>query len=182
MNTKRLLQFGIVALLMASASATNGHAEEAISLRIIPIPKREHGYSNFESVVITSQEELDAFLLKESKGQDMGWNNWEGFEKAIALAKIEFNRESLVLLRHTEGSGSVQVNFRKPLLEDKKVICQIDRKEPEMGTADMAYYCFALTVAKTHVKQVELKLSGKKAAILSIEKGSSNKPDSGDGK
>jgi hypothetical protein len=183
MNTKRLFQFGIVALLMASASATNVHAEEASSFRIIPIPKREHGYSNFNSAVIASQNDLDMFLQKDSKRQGMGWNNREDFEKTLARAKIDFNRESLVLLRHTEGSGSVQVNFRKPLFKEKRIICLIDRKEPEMGTADMAYYCFALAVAKTDVTDVELRISGRTVIILSVRKEeTSNKRNAGDGK
>ena len=168
MNTKCLSLFVMVGFLMASA--TNARAKETASSRIILIPKRENGYSNFESVVITSQDDLDMFLQKKSKGQGMGWNNRKDFEKAIAQAKLDFNRESLVLLRHTEGSGSVQINFRKPLLKKNRIICQIDRKEPETGTADMAYYCFALAVVKADVMKVELKVLGRKPIIISLKK------------
>ncbi len=183
MNKTCLLQLGMVALLVVFVSASNIRAEEAASLRIIPIPKEEHGYSNFESTVITSQSDMDTFLQKGSKGQDMGWNNRADFEKALAQAKLDFDRESLVLLRHTEGSGSVQINFRQPRFKEKNIICQIDRKEPEMGTTDMAYYCFALAVAKTDVTEVEMQISGRKPIILSLRKEkASNKPDTGDGK
>ncbi len=183
MNTKYLLQSGIVALLILPVFATNVLSEEVEALRTIPIPKREHGYSNFESTVITSHNALDTFLQKKSKGQDMGWNNRDDFEKVLVKAKLNFSRESLVLLRHTEGSGSVQITFRKPRLKKKRVICQIDRKEPETGTADMAFYCFALAVAKTDVTEVELRIPGRKPIILSLRKEKpSNKPDAGDGK
>ena len=41
------------------------------SVRMIPIPKRDHGYSNFDSTVIMSQVALDKFL-KEFKGRIAG--------------------------------------------------------------------------------------------------------------
>jgi hypothetical protein len=182
MKTIGLLLLVMVGCIIVSASATNARAKETASSRIIPIPKREHGYSNFESTVITSQDDLDSFLPKKSKGKDMGWNSRKDFEKAIAEANLDFEREALVLLRHTEGSGSVQITFRESRLIKDKLVCQIDRKEPGMGTADMAYYCFALAVVKTDVTQVELKVAGRKPVILSLKKESSNKPDAGAGK
>ncbi len=182
-NMTYLIRLGMIALLMVSASASNIQGEETVSFRIVPIPKGEHGYSNFESTVIASPSELDAFLQNGSKGQNRAWNNRTDFEKALAQAKLDFARESLVLLRHTEGSGSVQVNFRQPEIKDKRIICQIDRKEPEMGTADMAYYCFALVAAKTDVTEVELKVSGRKPIIISVGKEQvPNQTDSGSGK
>ncbi|MDP2991557.1 MAG: hypothetical protein Q8O57_13435, partial [Kiritimatiellota bacterium] len=172
MNKTYLIRLGTVALLVVTVFASNIHGEEAASFKIVPIPKEEHGYSNFESTVITSQSELDTFLQKGSKRQDMGWNNRADFEKALAQAKLDFDRESLVFLRHTEGSGSVQVNFRQPRVKERKLICQIDRKDPEgAGTGDMAYYCFALAVVKADVEAVEMQASGRKPIILSITKG-----------
>ena len=183
MKTKRLLLLVVLGFLMAAAFATSSHAEETASTRTVPIPKREHGYSNFKSTVITSLDHLDRFLRKESKNKDMGWNNRKEFEKAIAEAKLDFDRESLVLLRHTEGSGSVQINFREPLIKKSRAICQIDRKEPEVGTADMAFYCFAVAVVKTDILDIELKVSGKKSIIIPLKKQrTSNKTDAGDGK
>jgi hypothetical protein len=182
MKTKSLLLVVMVGYIIANASATKAHGEDAPSSRTIPIPTREHGYSNFESTVIASQDDLDLFLLKKSKAKNMGWNSRKDFEKAIAEATLDFGREALVLLRHTEGSGSVQITFRESRLIKDKLVCQIDRKEPGMGTADMAYYCFALAVVKTEVAQVELKVAGRKPVILSLKKESSNKPDAGAGK
>ncbi len=182
MKTKSLLLFVMVGYIIAHASATEAHGKDAASSRTIPIPKREHGYSNFESTVIASQDDLDSFFLKTFKAKSMGWNNRKDFEKAIATAKLDFEREALVLLRHTEGSGSVQITFRESLLIKDRIVCQIDRKMPEMGTADMAYYCFALAVVKTKVTQVELKVAGRKPVILSLKKEPSNKPDAGNGK
>ena len=171
MNKTCLIHLGTVAFSVVVLLASSIRAEEEASFKIVPIPKEEHGYSNFETMVIKSQKELDTFLQKGSTGQGMGWNNRADFEKALAQAKLDFDRESLVLLRHTEGSGSVQVNFRQPRVKDKTLICQIDRKEPEMGTADMAYYCFALAVVKADLAAVEMQVSGRKPIVLSIAKG-----------
>lgn len=125
--------------------------------RTIPIPKRENGYSNFASIAFMSREAMDAFLADTST--KIGWNNRQEFEEALLNAKVDFSKEALVLLRHTEGSGSVQVTFEKPELQDRKLICAIrGRPIPPGygGTADMAYYCFAVVVSKSEVSQVEL--------------------------
>lgn len=169
MNTKCLQQTVMIVLLLL-AGCTQGD-EGAPSVRTIPIPKREHGYSNFDSTAIASQEALDRFLETGSKAEKMGWNNRVDFDKALAAAGLNFDKEVLVLLRHTEGSGSVQVDFRPPTVEKDKVICRIDRREPEVGTADMAYYCFALAVAKSGITGVELRVSGREAIILPVEAG-----------
>lgn len=183
MKKTYLTQLGVAALLMVIFFAPNVHSKDATFFRIVPIPKEDHGYSNFESTVITSHGELDAFLQKDSKGQGMGWNNRLDFENALTKARLDFNQEALVLLRHTESSGSVQVNFRKPRLKGRKLICRIDRNDPKMGTTNMAYYCFALVVVKTDIKEVELNISGKKPIILSVRREQpSNKTTTGYGK
>ncbi len=142
-------------------------ASEEKPFRRIPIPEREHGYSGFESVMIRSQAELDRFLRK-IRGQD-GWNNRTGFEEAIEKAELDFTKEVLVLLRHTESSGSVQVTFEEPKLRDGTLSWNIAREVPFMGTHDMAYYGFALAVSKANVEKVELDLQGTKVVRISAD-------------
>jgi hypothetical protein len=128
------------------------------SFRVIPIPTREHGYGSFESIVFRSQKDLDSFLTGPST--QGGWNNRKGFEDALLNAKVDFSKEALVLLRHTEGSGSVKVTFETPILQGRNLICEIKGTPIPpgyMGTADMAYYCFAVAVSKADVNQVELR-------------------------
>ena len=125
--------------------------------RIIPIPIREHGYNSFESTVLMSQQDLDSFLKDTAtKG---GWNNRQGFEDALLDAKLDFSKEALVLLRHSEGSGSIKVTFNTPVLKDRTLVCEIHGRPVPPGygvTFDMAYYGFALAVSKAHVSRVEL--------------------------
>jgi hypothetical protein len=131
--------------------------ESAQSFRIIPIPIRETGYSNFASIVFMSKKDLDSFLTDTST--QIGWNNRQGFEDALLNANLDFSKEALVLLRHTEGSGSVQVTFETPILQDRNLLCEIrGRPIPPgyAGTGDMAYYCFAVALSKAQVSQVEL--------------------------
>jgi hypothetical protein len=122
------------------------------SFRVIPIPKRG-GYSNFESIVLMSKDNLDSFL------KDTSTRVSPEFVDALLNAKLDFTKEALVLLRHTEGSGSIQVTFETPILQGRRLLCEI-RGKPlppgSLGTADMAYYCFAVAVSKAHVSQVEL--------------------------
>ena len=144
----------LLAILFQPCQSTNKGTQ---SFRIIPIPKREHGYSNFASIAIKSKDELDSFL-KDTSTQ-VGWNNRQEFEDALRTANVNFTEEALVLLRHTEGSGSVQVIFETPILQDGKLLCEIRGKPipPGFGgTTDMADYCFAVVVSRSHVNQVEL--------------------------
>src|SRR5687768_15497822 len=105
-----------------------GHVidESAQSFRIISIPTKENGYSNFASIVFMSKKDLDSFLTDTSA--QSGWNNRQGFEDALLNAKVDFSKEALVLLRHTEGSGSVKVTFETPVLQERKLLCEIQGK------------------------------------------------------
>jgi hypothetical protein len=107
--------------------------------------------------VIMSQKDLDSFLTGTST--QIGWNSRQAFEDALRDAKLDFSKEALVLLRHTEGSGSVPVTFETPFLRERALVCEIrGRPIPSGygGTADMAYYCFAVAVSKAHVSEVML--------------------------
>ena len=91
------------------------------------------------------------------------------FENAITNAKIDFSKENLVFLRHTETSGSVRIDFHLPVIENEKLISRIDRIQPQIGTADMAYYCYAVAFSKkSGVTEVELRVPGKKTIVLPI--------------
>ena len=106
--------------------------------------------------MITSQKELDSFL---ADSRQRGWNGRQAFEDALVNAKLDFSKEALVLLRHTEGSGSVRVAFETPVLSDRNLLCKIEGRPIPPGyggTADMAYYCFAVAVSKAQVSKVEL--------------------------
>ena len=129
-------------------------AEDVMGFRVIDVPKEEHGYQFFESQVIGSQEQFDTFI-KQVEAQEY-WNNRDGFLKALGEAKVDFASESLVLIRHTEGSGSTQVSSPECQLQGEKLACKIQRISPEVGTADVAFYCFGLVVQKDKVKQVEV--------------------------
>ncbi|UCE50262.1 MAG: hypothetical protein JSW47_08870 [Phycisphaerales bacterium] len=168
---------GIALMIAAAISAlamsvvAEGAPKESNTFRLIPIPKREHGYRSMESVVIRTETDLAGFLKRVRR--QGGWNKRRAFEDAIKKAKVDLGKEALVFLRHTEGSGSVRVTFETPILRAPVLTCRITRKVPEMGTADMAYYCFALAVSKSDVGKVTLHVQGKKAIELSVGQGQS---------
>lgn len=160
----------VVAVSVLSFVQDVGAADEK-GFRTVPIPEREHGYSGFESVVIDSQTGLDALLKRVKAGE--GWNDGAKFIAAVKEAKIDFSKEALVLLRHTEGSGSTRVEFSNPKLRDGTLQYEIIRKTVEIGmvgTADMAFYCFALAVKKTAVNKVKLRIAGRKPVVLLVGK------------
>jgi len=152
-RVKIMLWCLVLAILFHAGQSTNEGTEP---FRIIPIPKREIGYSHFGSMVLMSENDMDSFL---NKTFTQSWNNRQEFEDALRNAKLDFTKEALVLLRHTEGSGCVEVIFEKPVLQDRKLLCEI-RGIPIPpgygGTADVADYCVALSASKSRVSHVEL--------------------------
>lgn len=161
-------QIQLVALTLLAFFSMNANSQAADEVRVIAIPARENGYSNFETMVIASQADLDQFVKKVAS--QPGWNEPANFTKAITEAKLDFAKEVLVLIRRDEGSGSVQVTFHKPVVEGKKAICKIDRKVPEIGTADMAFYCHALAVTKDGPTEVELQVQGGQPVTIPLKK------------
>jgi hypothetical protein len=128
--------------------------ESGTSFRTINIHQREIGYSYFDSMAITSSQDFKAFL--EEISQQLYWNNRQDFVDALLKAQVDFNQEALVLLRHDEGSGAVRVSFETPVLQEKTLLCEIRGELRGLGTADMAYHCFALAVSKSLVNKVQL--------------------------
>lgn len=142
----------LVALVVGCSRQPAGG--QTVPFRRISVPERENGYNHFGSMVIGSQEDLDAFLESTS---GVGWNLRNEFEDALRGANVDFEREALVLLRHTEGSGSILVTVRPPSLEGRRFIVELDVSTPSSGTTDMAYYCYAFAVSKSRVSEVELR-------------------------
>ena len=138
--------------MLLHPNVSNNQNESAF--RTIKIYQRELGYNYFDSMAITTSEDFNAFLAEIP--QQIGWNGRQEFIDALVNAKIDFNREALVLLRHDEPSGSVVVSFETPVLKEKTLVCEIRGKSTSAGTADMAYHGFALAVSKSLVNQVEL--------------------------
>lgn len=163
----------IIGVMACVQPAVTGEQEtKKDSFRVITIPDREYGYSNFESTVIRSKTELDSFIEKVSGKGTRGWNNRKDFVDGIITAAVDFENEVLVLVRHTEGSGSVRVALKTTMVKGETLVCTIERKVPEDCTKDMAYYCFALAVSKSVVQEVEMSI-----VLPIVGKEGANKPD-----
>jgi len=151
---KKLL-FATLAILFASCSSntpiinTNNTIATEKSIKNIPIPFRDFGYSYFPSKVIFSQKAFDAFLRKIA--------NSNGFHKKIEIlealqnANIDFKKSNLLFYRITEPSGSIHVDVDNSniILNNNDIIINIKETTPSVGTADMAYYALAYEVNKT---------------------------------
>jgi hypothetical protein len=128
--------------------------ESEPAFRTINIYLTDNGYQYFDSMVITSSQDFKAFL--EEVSQQGYWSNKQAFVDALLNAKIDFNQEALVLLRHTEGSISARVSFETPVLKEKTLVCEIRGELNGAGLGTVAYYGFALVVSKSLVDKVQL--------------------------
>jgi hypothetical protein len=54
---------------------------------------------------------------------------------------------------HSETSGSNRIELGHPIFDNNKVVVELTRKVPALGTADMAYYAYAYEIDKA-IKQV----------------------------
>jgi len=127
--------------------------ESGSSFRIINIYQRESGYNYFDSMAITSAEDFKAFLEEVSRQQY--WSNKQGFIDALLQAKVDFNQEALVLLRH-DAAGAARVTLETPVLQDKTLLCEIRSELLGASAGDMPFHCFALAVSKSVVNKVQL--------------------------
>ncbi|MDP8239031.1 MAG: hypothetical protein P9X24_08065 [Candidatus Hatepunaea meridiana] len=134
--------------------------------RIIPIRACENGYSNFKSTVIVSENDLEDFLKKTC--MRFGWNNRKDFEETLYNAEVDFHKEALVLLRHSDCSGSITVRIETPVLKSKTLYCRISRNVPLIATCDLVSYCLAIAVDKDAVHKVEFNNNQNKKVQLTI--------------
>ncbi len=158
----RILPLFSLALIMTACTSTPINSGE--SFRQINIPKREHGYSQFKSQAIKSEAELQKFLEITKK---RAWNNGKTVRETLNAANVDFATESIVLLRHTEGSGSTAVSVSAEMEGTTFVVNVTRKRSGMMGTADMAYYCFAYVVPK-FVAKAEIR-TGKKADVVQLK-------------
>ncbi|CAA6804672.1 MAG: Unknown protein [uncultured Sulfurovum sp.] len=117
------------------------------SILQIAIPVREHGYSNFDTQVLSSNFELETFIA--TVEAQKSWNEKENFLSSLTLLPIDFKEYNLLLYRMTETSGSTVLAVDAPRGTNKHVLIEIGKDKPSMGTADMAYYALAYKVAKS---------------------------------
>lgn len=159
---KSLLLIGFLFLFAAS----QGIAEVISGFRAVDVPQDESGYHYFESRVINTQEQFETFV-KQIKAQEY-WSHRDDFLGAIGKANVDFIHESLVLVKHTEGSVSTTVNHMLQLQGDK-LICKIETVKPQGAMLGaVADYCFAIVVEKDKVKEVEVRIDDKPGEVLEV--------------
>jgi hypothetical protein len=159
--------FSMLLTLVAALSFAPA-AELSVAFRRVDIPLREHGYFSLQSSVIRSAEELQALL--DAQAENTGWNNPEGFRKALLAADIDWQTEALVLLLHSESSGSIRIHLGEPVLKDGTLTLPLARKQPQgFGTADMAGYAFALVLNRQQVQKVILAPEGRDPTAVTLK-------------
>lgn len=124
-------------------------------MRVLVVPKDEHGYGGFGSLVINSLAQFDSF--KETLERQAGWNDLDKFLQVLDQARVDFERESLVLIRQGDGSSSLNVGLESPRLRGDTLTC-IVRITGNHSNRDVKYRCFALAVEKRKISRVEVRV------------------------
>lgn len=131
--------------------------EEPKKFRVIDIPMCAHPYSRFPSTVVRTKVQYETFLKELKDGDPL--NLGKKFTEALKKSDVDFEKETLVLLRHDEPSTSTKVRFETPALKERVLTCIIKIEQPKYGHTDcLAFWCLAVIVDKTHVKWVELQV------------------------
>ena len=121
-----------------------------IRMSILAIPNRQHVYSKFEDTVLRSQDELDSFIENMESESDYATSVTD----ALKALEVDFTSKNFLFFTHTETSGSNQIELGYPVFDSNKVVVELARKIPEIGTADMAYYAYAYEVDKAIEKVI----------------------------
>jgi hypothetical protein len=125
-------------------------------VRVLAIPREEHGYGGFKSQVIDSRQQFDAF--KATVEGQTGWNDRPGFLRVLGQARIDFERESLVLIRQADGSSSQSVSLGTLWVWGDTLHCTVRVTDHSPSTRDMQYRCFAVVVEKRKIARVEVRV------------------------
>jgi len=150
---KKLLLLITLTILFISCASDSKNINNSIStqnsIKNIPIPLREHGYSQHASKVIISKKAFDIFITE--IGNSDNWNKKTEVLEALQNANIDFKKNNLLFYRITKGSGSIHidVNNSNIILNNNHITINIKETTPSVGTADMAYYALAYEVNKT---------------------------------
>jgi hypothetical protein len=120
---------------------------------IIRLSFTRSGIGNgLKSQAIDSQEKYDAFLKEmEIEKKKVGADRIEGFLRILIDAKLDFAKESLVLIRWPSAMEARGYQEFK----DKKLICVHDQIVPDIGGSEAPHYD-VFTVRRGMVTEVEI--------------------------
>ena len=127
--------------------------------RKIDLPHLGKYYKHLYSQAINSRKEFDALLLQ-IKGAELTQEDQTALLKALADARVDFDRESLVLIRHDEPEHDpARVTFTSTRDGDA-LLCAIHRENPAANKVpNERVYCFALAVQKDKIKKVDVSVN-----------------------
>ena len=133
-----------------------GVADVKTSITQLPVPLRERGYSNLETLVIHSQTKLDTFI-SDIKRQD-NWNNKDTFLHELQAHTFDFTEENFILYPFSEPSGAISLSAQTPIINNTEVTIKILRQVPTVSTLaykaskDITHYLLAYRTGKDITK------------------------------
>ena len=105
--------------------------------------------------VINSFEELTDYERLNGETLSLG----EDFKNGVKKYDEDFFSESsLVLLYLSEGSGSISHHITDVRKTDSSVKIMLQREVPEAGTCDMAYHHIFISLAKSDIKDKDIRI------------------------
>jgi hypothetical protein len=138
-------------------------------LRRIGIPFRVSYYEDIQSQVVASKADLDGMLESipqppkhHRNERNRSWRDLQTFRRLLLEHQIDFSREVIVLIQHTEGSGTPKVSLAHPLHDSntRRLLLEVRSYNPGLGTRDLAAYCFAVVVPRHLADEVIITTTG----------------------
>jgi hypothetical protein len=181
--SRTFLNWGVFAILagLVVAFSLSPYLRAFSSCRRVAVQDKLFRPDNmfpYRSRVVRSERDLQKLLLDMhapmkhfvwDKGIEEYWlKRCRAFELAVRAARLDFSKESLVLIPHQEPSGSIEVGMSMPDLRSKELNCRIWRKRPGACNDDMGYHCFAMIVKNDKIDQVRISVDGEHKESISI--------------
>lgn len=136
----------------------------------VPIPIQEKGYSNFSTMVITSQKQFNTFISKIHSQKD--WSKKDNFLASLKLEKTDFSKQNLLLYRINRASSSDVLLVDTPKGDKKNITITIGEESEETKKENLSYYALAYKVSKS-ISKVTFK-SGIQEEIIKNTSSESN--------
>lgn len=149
------LYFRLFLIVLLVGCLHSSIASENPIFETLKMSNRDHWYSHFKTTVINTPQEYRDFLKSASIDPDQP----HSFHNTVASLSAWVDTHTMVLIRHTESSGSTKVSFQVSQASPDTLLCKISRIPPgpcDIGTCDMAYYCFGIMGQRSLIKKVEV--------------------------
>lgn len=165
---QRYLFIIIILILLVSLGITVYNNLKTINLKIEKYEIKTYEYFNngveTTQFYIDSIEELEIF--------------YSLYSNELNIDKTKLQNYKIFIKVEAVSSGSIEMKLADVLLKENKLNFEIEKKEPEIGTSEMAFWYFVAMIPNQKVKELDIsdwekpsKINNRKQELFQLDSG-----------